>query len=190
MEQKKIGILGGTFNPIHLGHLIMAEQALSQLKLDKVLFMPDYLPPHIDHKDTIDAFDRINMIKLAIANNSNFKLETIEVDRGGKSYSFDTMVQLTKNHPNNDYYFIIGGDMVEYLPKWYRINDLLKMVTFVGVKRLGNKAETEYPVKWISSPLIDISSTYVRNSILHHRDLRYLVPNQVLNYIKENGLYE
>ncbi|WP_429970995.1 nicotinate-nucleotide adenylyltransferase [Fructilactobacillus sp. Tb1] len=190
MGRKKIGILGGTFNPIHLGHLVMAEQALSQLHLDKVLFMPDYLPPHVDHKDAIDAADRVNMIKLAIADNSKFELTTIEVDRGGKSYSFDTLTQLTHNHSEIDYYFIIGGDMVAYLPKWYRINELLKLVTFVGVKRVGTSMETEYPVRWIDSPYIEISSTFVRNSVKRHQNLKYLVPDQVLNYIKEHHLYE
>lgn len=190
MERKKIGILGGTFNPIHLGHLVMAEQALVQLNLDKVLFMPDYLPPHIDHKDAINANDRAEMIKLAIKDNPNFALEPCEINRGGKSYSFDTMLQLNKDHPYNDYYFIIGGDMVTYLPKWYRINDLLKLVTFVGIERLGNEKVTEYPIKWISTPLIDLSSTGVRKAIKAHHNLKYLVPDQVLNYIKEHQLYE
>lgn len=190
MKRKKVGILGGTFNPIHLGHLVMAEQALDQLNLDKVLFMPDYLPPHIDHKDAIDATDRVEMIKLAIEDNPKFELELIEVDRGGKSYTFDTMVSLTQAHPEIDYYFIIGGDMVAYLSKWYLIDELLKMVTFVGVKRIGTEMTEAYPVTWISSPTIGISSTYVRSSIKNHHALKYLVPDQVLNYIKEHQLYE
>lgn len=190
MKHKKIGILGGTFNPIHIGHLVIAEQALAQLQLDKVYFMPDFIPPHIDAKTAIAAKDRVNMISLAIENNAQFGIEMNEIKRGGKSYSYDTMINLKKAHPMNEYYFIIGGDMVSYLPKWYRIKDLLSLVTFVGVNRQGNSHMSKYPVKWIKVPTIAISSTFIRDSIKNHKNIRYLVPDKVLIYIKEHHLYE
>ncbi|WP_413627226.1 nicotinate-nucleotide adenylyltransferase [Fructilactobacillus vespulae] len=190
MKPKKIGILGGTFNPIHLGHLVMAQQALNQLELDEVRFMPDYLPPHVDHKDAISAIDRVNMIKLAIADNPKFNLELCEVKRKGKSYSYDTMKELTTSNSNDKFYFIIGGDMVNYLPKWYRISELLKIVTFVGVNRIGNQKSNEAPVLWIDSPTIGISSTDIRSQIQSKQNLKYLLPDNVITYIKENQLYE
>lgn len=188
--RRRIGILGGTFNPIHYGHLIMAEQALTQLSLDAVLFMPDYRPPHVDHKTAIDAQDRVNMINLAIKNNSKFQIELIEIKRMGKSYSYDTLSELKQLHPNVDYYFIVGGDMVEYLPKWYRIDDLIKMVKFVGVNRPGNSKGTDYPVTWINSPEVAISSSLIRSNIKNGSSVRYLLPDEVLHYIEEHHLYE
>ncbi|GAF35987.1 nicotinate-nucleotide adenylyltransferase [Lentilactobacillus farraginis DSM 18382 = JCM 14108] len=134
-HRKRVGILGGTFNPVHNGHLIIAEQVRDQLGLDKVYFMPDANPPHVDPKFAIDAKDRVAMVNLAISNNTKFEVEMTEILRGGVSYSYDTMLELTRRHPENQYYFIIGGDMVNYLPKWYRIDDLIKLVSFVGVKR-------------------------------------------------------
>ena len=109
-KKRRIGILGGTFNPPHLGHLVIADQVATQLGLDKVLFMPDAEPPHVDRKLTIPAKDRVAMVKAAIKDNPRFDLELTEVNRGGRSYSYDTMLQLTQAHPENQYYFIIGGE--------------------------------------------------------------------------------
>ena len=113
IKKKRVGILGGTFNPIHHGHLIMAEQVKSQLDLDKVMFMPDNLPPHVDAKSAIDAKYRLKMAELAIETNPDFEIEDIELKRGGVSYTYDTMKELTLRNPETEYYFIIGGDMVE-----------------------------------------------------------------------------
>ncbi|GAA3200286.1 nicotinate-nucleotide adenylyltransferase [Lentilactobacillus kefiri] len=193
IKQKKgrrIGILGGTFNPIHNGHLIIAEQVLDQLGLDKVCFMPDANPPHVDRKFAIDAKDRVAMINGAIRDNPKFAIEMTEIMRGGVSYSYDTMKQLTQQHPENHYYFIIGGDMVNYLPKWYRIDDLVKLVSFVGVKRDGYTPASKYPVIWVDVPFIDISSSLIRSKIRQHQSIKYLVPSSVERYIKENHLYE
>ncbi|WP_283678264.1 nicotinate-nucleotide adenylyltransferase [Lentilactobacillus sp. Marseille-Q4993] len=189
-QRKKIGILGGTFNPIHNGHLIIAEQVFDQLGLDEIRFMPDSTPPHVDQKLAIDAFDRVNMINGAIRGNSHFVIEMEEIARGGVSYTYDTMLKLKRNHPNNDYYFIIGGDMVEYLPKWHKIKELSKLVTFVGVKREGFKRDGKYPIIWVDVPYIDISSTLIRSKIRARNSIRYLVPEFVERYIKEKHLYE
>ena len=100
---KKIGILGGTFNPPHIAHLLIAEQVGSQLGLDKVLFIPDFIPPHVDEKKTIPAEHRVEMVRLAIQDNPLFDLDLIEINRGGSSYSYDTVKELKQLHPENDY---------------------------------------------------------------------------------------
>lgn len=188
-NRKKIGIIGGTFNPIHNGHLFIADQVRNQLGLQKVYFMPDYLPPHVDHKEAIGADERVKMVNLAINDNDYFDIEMIEVIRKGKSYTYETMLELKKKHPDYDYYFIIGGDMVNYLPKWYHVNDLMNMVHFVGVRRDNYPMETPYPVIWVDIPKLDISSTLIRKLIKNRQSIRYLVPEKVRKYIKEHNIY-
>ncbi|KRM90623.1 nicotinate-nucleotide adenylyltransferase (Deamido-NAD(+) pyrophosphorylase) [Liquorilactobacillus cacaonum DSM 21116] len=187
--KKRVGILGGTFNPPHMGHLIIAQQVMEQLDLDELFFMPDYVPPHIDHKDAIAGKKREKMVELCIADNDRFSIEDAELKRGGVSYTYDTIVELKKKHPNYEYYFIIGGDMVAYLPKWYHIEELIKLVHFVGVARTGYLRKSKYPVMWVDVPLIEISSTQIRWNIQHNCSIKYLVPESVEKYIKEEGLY-
>lgn len=186
---KRVGILGGTFDPPHLGHLIIAEEVRLALNLEEVWFMPSQEPPH-KNKAFIRAEERVEMVKKAIECNPFFKLNTIEVDRLGKSYTVDTLNILKEKHPDVTFYFIIGGDMVEYLPKWRKIDELKKIVTFVGVKRVGFKLDTPYPVELVDIPYIEISSTMVRERINHDRPVTYLVPEPVTRYIKEKRLYE
>lgn len=188
-KRKRVGILGGTFNPPHLGHLIIADQVGTQLGLDKVLFMPDNIPPHVDHKSAINGHRRLKMVQLAIAGNSLFAPEDIELRRGGVSYTVDTIKMLKRQHPDTDYYFIIGGDMVQYLPKWHEPEQLIRMVHLVGVKRRGYTISTPYPVLWVDTPLIDISSTIIRKKIKNHESVHYLIPDSVEQYIREEGLY-
>lgn len=190
LPQRRVGIIGGTFNPPHMGHLIMAQQVGDQLGLDEVRFMPDAQPPHVDEKKTIPAQDRANMVQQAIADNPLFKLETAELKRGGKSYTYDTMKALKAQHPETQYYFIIGGDMVDYLHTWSHIDELVKLVTFVGIKRTGYPTTSQYPVIWVDAPLIDISSTQIRHKVSQGHTVRYLVPDTVAAYIKEHQLYE
>lgn len=188
-KKQKIGIIGGTFNPPHIGHLIIAEQVADKLGLDKVFFMPNAKPPHVDVKEAIDPIDRARMVQAAIMGNSRFDIELLEVQRGGKSYTYNTMLQLKLEHPNYEYYFIIGGDEVAYLKTWYRINDLLNLVKFVGVNRPGQPKASAYPVTWVDVPDLMISSTDIRKRISRHQSVRYLVPDLVAAYIVENGLY-
>ena len=131
-KRKQVGILGGNFNPVHNAHLIVADQVRQQLGLDQVLLMPEYQPPHVDKKETIPEHHRLKMLELAIDGIEGLAIETIELERKGISYTYDTMKLLTEKNPDTDYYFIIGADMVEYLPKWYRIDELVDMVQFVG----------------------------------------------------------
>lgn len=188
-KKKSVGILGGTFNPPHLAHLIVAQQVLDQLSLDEVWFIPDNIPPHIDKKETIDSIHRVEMVRLAIEDNPHFKLDLTEISRGGVSYTFETMKLLKEANPEIDFYFIIGGDMVEYLPTWNHIDELTKMVQFVGVCRPGYEQDSKYPVIWVNSPLMNISSTDIRKKITAGHTIKYLVPNKVEEYIKKEGLY-
>ncbi|AMB93513.1 nicotinate-nucleotide adenylyltransferase [Aerococcus sanguinicola] len=188
-KRRRVGILGGSFNPIHQGHLIIADQVYDKLCLDQVYLMPNYQAPHVDPKAFLDADKRLAMLELAIAGNEHLAIEKLELERKGKSYSFDTMDILTKLNPDTDYYFIIGADMVEYLPTWYRIDDLVETVQFVGVKRPGYQLETDYPVLYVDVPEMAISSTQIRQAVSQGHSIRYLVPEAVRHYIEEEGLY-
>lgn len=188
-KRKQIGILGGNFNPVHNAHLVVADQVRQQLGLDQVLLMPEYEPPHVDKKETIDEKHRLKMLELAIEGIAGLGIETIELERKGISYSYDTMKLLTEQHPDTDYYFIIGADMVDYLPKWYRIDELVELVQFVSVQRPRYKAGTSYPVIWVDVPLMDISSSMVRDFLAQGRTPNFLLPQPVLDYIEKEGLY-
>ncbi|WP_420836094.1 nicotinate-nucleotide adenylyltransferase [Carnobacterium iners] len=190
IERKKVGILGGTFNPPHVGHLIIADQVCRKLDLDKLYFMPSANPPHRNGKKAIPASYRLEMVEAAIQNNLYFDVERAEIERGGKSFTYDTMVQLVEKNPDIDYYFVIGGDMVDYLPKWHKIDKLIDLVQFVGVNRPGYAVITDYPIIWVDIPSIDISSTLLREKLKMNCSVRYLIPDQTLEYIHEKGLYQ
>lgn len=186
---KKVGILGGTFNPPHVGHLIAANEVLHTLKLDEIRFMPNSLPPHKKLAGHTEDEHRLRMTELAIEGNKSFQVETIEIQRAGVSYTIDTMRELIKREPDTSFYFIIGADMIEYLPKWRDIDELSQLTTFVGVKRPGYSTETPYPVLLIETPEIHLSSTVLREKAASSQTLHYLMPEAVIRYIKENGLY-
>ena len=188
-KRKQIGILGGNFNPVHNAHLVVADQVRQQLCLDKVLLMPEYEPPHLDKKETIDEKHRLKMLELAIEGVEGLDIETIELERKGISYTYDTMKLLIEKNPDVDYYFIIGADMVDYLPKWYKIDELIKMVQFVGVQRPKYKAGTSYPVIWVDVPMMDISSSLIRHHFETGCRPNFLTPPAVIDYIEKEGLY-
>ena len=189
-ERKRIGLYGGTFNPIHASHLIVADQVYTALGLDEVWFIPDEVPPHVDSKTAINADLRVEMVEAAIADNPHFRVELAEVERGGVSYTYDTITFLKEKYPIYDFYFIVGADMVADLPTWHRIDELAKLVMFVGVQRPGFIVDSKYSVLWVDSPLLDISSTDIRNRVKSGLSIRYLVPAAVETIIKEHHLYE
>ena len=189
-KRKQVGILGGNFNPVHNAHLVVADQVRQQLGLDKVLLMPEYEPQHVDAKGTIAEHHRLKMLELAIEGIEGLEIETIELERKGISYTYDTMLLLNERDPDTDYYFIIGADMVDYLPKWHRIDELVEIVQFVGVQRPRYKAGTSYPVIWVDVPLMDISSSMVRDFVAKGRTPNFMLPKPVLDYIKKEGLYQ
>ncbi|QGH35036.1 nicotinate-nucleotide adenylyltransferase [Gracilibacillus salitolerans] len=185
---KRIGLFGGTFDPPHYGHLLMAEQAYQQLALDEVWFIPSYQPPHKAEAKTT-AKDRVEMTRAAVHDHPAFHVDTIEVEREGKSYTLNTIQTLREQYPAYQFYFIIGGDMVEYLPKWHRIEDLIASITFVGVDRPGSSMETPYPVEKVEMPLISISSTMIRGRISEGQSIRYLTTPEVIAIINKFELY-
>lgn len=191
-----IGILGGTFDPIHLGHLMIAEQVRQELSFEQIWFMPTNSPPHKQEGPAATARQRLEMVELAIKDNAYFRVEDIEIRRGGTTYTFDTMTELRSLYPSYTFHYLIGGDMVAYLPKWHRIDELLELVHFVGLLRPGyESAWDQLPeglrdkVSMIAAPLIDISSTMVRSRAAHGWSIRYCVPDAVDHYIRENRLY-
>lgn len=187
---QRVGLFGGSFNPPHLGHLIMADQVLTQLGLDKVYFMPSHFPPHKEGKVTLEASHRVKMTQLAIQDHMGFGLETIELERMEKSYTYETIKLLKDRYPQREYYFILGGDMVEDLPNWYQIDRLVQEVKFVAVARPGYQTQSPYPLLWVESPLIPLSSTQIRQKAGFHQSIRYMVPEQVEAYIFQEGLYQ
>ncbi len=187
---EKIGILGGTFDPPHIIHLIIANEVYAQLGLKKVIFLPNKVPPHKKESGFVEAKDRVHMLELATASNPHFEVDARELSREGKSYTFDTMLEMTKEKPDQSFYFIIGGDMVEYLPKWYRIEELLQLVTFVGVNRPAYSLNSEYPVLNVTVPETDISSSLIREKCWKKSPIDYYVPEKVAAYIKEHHFYE
>lgn len=188
-NRKQIGLLGGNFNPVHNAHLTITDQVRQQLGLDEVLLMPEYQPPHVDKKTTISEKHRLRMLELAVRDIDGLGIETIELERKGISYTYDTMKLLTEKNPDVDYYFIIGADMVAYLPKWHHISELIQMVQFVGVQRPKYKAGTSYPVIWVDVPLLDISSSLIRRQLEEGKKPNFLLPQAVLDYIEKEGLY-
>lgn len=187
----KIGILGGTFNPVHLGHLILAEEAREKLGLDKVIFVPAFFPPHKDNSGVVPARKRLAMIRLAIKSNSHFVASDIEIKRNGRSYTIDTIREFKRSFRKDELYFIIGSDLLKYLDEWKDLKEIIKMVKFVAATRPG------YPLEKIPSYIntlpiraVDISAFEVRRCIRENKSFRYLLPERVFDYIKQRGLYK
>lgn len=188
--RKRVGILGGTFNPPHYGHLVIAEQVREELELDSVHFMPTAQPAHLQGKNTIDAALRVDMVELAIQSNPQLTLDLTEVIRGGKSYTIETMKSLKEANPTVDYYFIIGQDMVLDLPNWEGIDELMQLVEFVAVRRPGYIGGSDYPLLWIDVVAYDVSSSMIRQRVSLGQSVSYLTPPAVINYIEQKGLYK
>ena len=150
---EKIGIIGGTFDPPHYGHLLIANEVYHALNLEEVWFLPNQIPPHKQGRNITSVESRLQMLELATEEEEHFSICLEELSRKGPSYTYDTMLQLTKKHPDVQFHFIIGGDMVEYLPKWYNIEALLDLVTFVGVARPGYTLHTPYPITTVEIPV-------------------------------------
>lgn len=185
---KQIGIMGGTFNPVHLAHLVSAEQALTKLRLDEVWFIPDNIPPHKDAPLT-SAKDRATMLDLATRDNPKFRVKLLELFRGGVSYTIDTIRYLKKKAPENNYYLIMGSDQVNSFHTWKEADELAKLVTLIGIRRPGYSQESQYSMIWVDAPDMRLSSTAIRRSVATGTSIRYLVPENVREYIMEKGLY-
>jgi len=186
----KIGILGGTFNPVHIGHLILAEEAREKLSLDKVIFIPANLPPHKDDVDIADPQARLRMLKLAVKGNKHFTVSDIEIKRSGRSYTIDTIKALKDKYKNDELYFIIGSDLLKYLEGWKDLNEIFKIVKFIAATRPGYPLENiPAYIKTLGIRAVDISGFSVRQCVKEGKSFRYLVPEAVFEYINKTKLY-
>jgi len=216
---QKLGILGGTFNPIHFGHLAAAELVRDRLKLDRVLFIPSYLPPHKRDIDIPSALHRQTMVNLAIAGNPHFILSDIEIKREGRSYSIDTMEELERDYPETEFYFIAGIDSFLEIQTWKDWQRLLSLCWFVVLSRpgyafsdltvIGFMRQSEKELRALDRgelfsamvrtdeigvfleqiPLLDVSSTDIRTRVHQRGSIKYLLPEIVETYIINNDLY-
>lgn len=187
----KIGILGGTFNPIHIGHLILAEEAREKIKLEKIIFVPTYLPPHKDNSDIAQARHRYQMVKLAIQDNRYFSLSDIEIKREGRSFTIDTLREFKKLYTQDELFFIIGSDLFKYLEDWKDLGEVSKLAKFIVVTRPGYPLDKIPPqITTLAIRAVDISAYEIRRCLKENRSFRYLVPEVVYNYINQNSLYK
>ena len=195
----KRGVLGGTFDPIHNGHLKIAEEAVYSLDLDEVIFIPAAKPPLRPGGAVAEAVHRLRMVCLAIDSMPKYKISTVEMDRGGPSYTVDTIEEL-RCRLGGAIYFILGWDSLDEIPKWHDPVRLVTMCRLVAVPRPDyprpdlNRIETLVPglkesVIMLEGPLVNISASDIRRRIAHGLSVSHLVPGAVANYIKERGLY-
>lgn len=205
-KKQRIGIMGGTFNPIHHGHMVTAQEALSQFNLDRVIFVPSGDPPHKTDEEIAGAEDRYLMTVIATASNSNFFVSRIEIDRKGKSYTIDTIRALKKIFGREStLYFITGADAILEILTWKDTDEIVTLCKFIAATRPGyNLAriedlkkvllndidEKEKKIFIMEVPALAISSTDIRNRIKLKMPINYLVPEGVRNYILKHGLYK
>jgi nicotinate-nucleotide adenylyltransferase len=183
----RIGIYGGTFNPVHHGHLILARQALEEFRLDRLVFVPAAESPFKIQNHSAPASDRLAMLRLAIAGEDRFSVDSLEIDRGGVSYSIDTVKLFRNRHPRAELFFLLGEDNADRLTEWHRFEELKKLVRFVVLSRSEDFQSPEYPVV---QRRIEISSTEIRNRVANQESITYLVPESVKHYIEQHQLYQ
>jgi len=202
--KRRVGVFGGTFDPVHLGHLVLAEQCREQGRLDEVWFVPAAVPPH-KQALALTRFDqRVEMIELAIAGNAAFRVEPIEGDRPGPNYTADTLAELRRRHADSEFFLLIGSDSLADLPGWYeprRIVESAGLLVMLRVQHpapppgelrrtLGLPESVPLRVEWVQAPpLIDIASRDLRRRVAEGRSIRYLVPRAVEVYVHEKRLY-
>ena len=194
-----IGILGGTFNPPHMGHLVMAQEALDQLDLDRVVLMPVAVPPHKEAREDPGADARVDLCRLAVGDDERLEVSTLEVDRGGASYTVDTLRTFHDLEPEHDLIFIVGGDMAQSLPAWREPEAILQLARLAVAEREGVRREdiarrleplhAGDRVLFFDMPRIDVSSSAIRRRVAEGRPIRYLVPDAVADAIADRGLY-
>ncbi|MDD5476650.1 MAG: nicotinate-nucleotide adenylyltransferase [Candidatus Omnitrophica bacterium] len=187
----KIGILGGTFNPVHIGHLILAEEAREKLALDKIIFIPTALPPHKDNAGIAPADDRLKMLRAAVKGNKFFAVSDIEIRRHGRSYTIDTLKELKNKFTRDELYFIIGSDLLKYLNEWKDLSEIIKMVKFIAATRPGYPLQQlPHYIQTLAIRAVDVSGFEVRQCIKENKSFRYLVPDKVFDYINKRKLYK
>jgi len=197
----RLGIMGGTFDPVHFGHLVAAEEALVQFNLDKVVFMPTGRPVRKTHRHVSSAEDRYLMTVIATASNPDFEVSRLEIDRPGDTYTVDTMLELREIHgPRAEVFFISGADAVRDILTWKDAERVAELCTFIAATRPGydvaatlleltSRASFEPRVEVMEVPALAISSSDIRARVAARRPVRYLLPEDVDVYIEKNGLY-
>lgn len=196
----RIGIFGGTFDPPHIGHLILAGEAQGALHLDRLLWLLTPDPPHKRGQSLADLEHRLAMLELCLANNPNFELSRLDIDRPGPHYAVDTMEILAAQYPTAELVYIMGGDSLRDLPTWHKSQEFVKTCDSLGVMRRPGDSidleelEKEIPgisskVCFMDAPLLGISSREIRQRIIDHQPFQYYVTNAVFNYIEEHQLY-
>ena len=198
---RKIGIMGGTFNPIHNGHVTMAKKAYEQFGLDEVWFMPTKNPPHKESSEIVSDSHRAEMIVQAIKDIPYFSLSTLEYEREGKTYTKDTLEELAKKYPEDYFYFIIGSDSLSYIEKWMEAEKLLSMAHILSAPRYpGNPEEDMAKKLWLQKEFgadiqfiemepVVVASKDVRAMLCEGKEVGHLLPQAVISYIAQNKLY-
>lgn len=203
--KKRVGLIGGTFDPVHMGHLVAADQVLFYNQLDEVWFMPAYRPPHKTDQPITAYHHRVAMLELAAELKPEYRVCTIESEWETPSYTYETMLALGKRYPEIEFSFIIGADIFSTLAHWYRIHDLIELVDFIGLDRIScdklaqlegtdeeKSAEDQAifdRIQMTPMPQLEISSSLIREYVGDGRGLSFLVPAAVELYIKEHQLY-
>lgn len=195
----RLGILGGTFNPPHLGHLVCAQEAHFHLRLDQVVLIPAQIPPHKDVDEEPGPEHRLELCRLAVGGDERFTTSDLEIKRGGPSYTVDTLEELHSRSPDNELFFIVGGDVAAGLPNWREPERVLSLATLAVARRRGTPREEVDEAlgqlrggeraEFFPMPRIGISSTMVRERVRSGQPIKYIVPDSVAEYIHEQGLY-
>jgi len=189
----KVGLYFGSFNPIHVGHLIIAQAVLELAKLDEVWFIVSPQNPFKKNKNLLHEFDRYDMVKYAIEENDRFKVSDIEFNMPRPSYTIDTLVYIQEKHPGHQFKLIIGGDNLAAFPKWKNSKKIIEDFGLIVYPRpgLGNDKRIHHKnILHVEAPLLDISATYIRNCIRKNRSIKYLVPEKTASFIYERKLYQ
>jgi nicotinate-nucleotide adenylyltransferase len=195
----RVGIFGGAFNPPHIGHLVCAQEALLQLELDRVVFMPVGEAPHREIEGDPGAEARLEMVELAVAGDERFATSRMELDRAGPSYTSDTLAQLHEESPDDELFLILGGDQAAALASWHEPEKVLERATVAVFERaswgrnaivikIGRLAGARN-VRYLDMPMIQVSSSGIRRRVREGTPIRYLVPDNVASYIEEKALY-
>jgi nicotinate-nucleotide adenylyltransferase len=186
----RVGILGGTFDPIHIGHLIAASSVYEALNLDSIVFMPAGDPWQKRDRELSSGEHRLEMVKLATIDDDRFQASDIEISRSGPTYAIDTVREWKRLHPADELFWIVGSDALSGIPSWHKWEAFVNEVTIVSVNRIGQSASVDFDVVSVEMPEVRISATELRDKFTNKLDTKYLVPQKVSDYISDQGLYQ
>lgn len=187
----RIGLMGGTFDPIHNAHLLAASEVYEQLNLDLVMFIPAGNPWQKSETKISPSATRLQLVDLAISQDSRFVSSDIEITRSGNTYAIDTVLELRKEQPENDFFWIVGTDALSGVPTWHEFEKLKSLISFVAVNRNGVKnPEVGFNYQFIQIPEFQISATQIRQRVAQGKSIKYLVPSAVEEFIYDTGLYK